>query len=307
MSTLSKQQLDVENQTSFPNNTTGYITPLGLRTFNTDMIDSLALQSQADSISASVGLLQTFSSSQYKADSSSFDLRIDNIEAWSSSLDLTYATDAQLAAVSVSLNLAKLDTSSFSTYSSSVFTSLSASTFFSGSQYKADSASFSSRIVNLVAPAGTVSSSAQITAFGFATTSSVNAVSTSAFNATTYSVALSASVYLTDVTQSNNIASVSSSAFTTYLSASAWSSSLAFTMNNNSASNYQTDVTQSINITQASASAWGAFQSASSYSASNAITDNTLIIINSAIVICVPIFSNFRKSTTCPSGNHIYF
>jgi hypothetical protein len=268
MSTLSKQQLDVENQTSFPNNTTGYITPLGLRTFNTDMIDSLALQSQADSISASVGLLQTFSSSQYKADSSSFDLRIDNIEAWSSSLDLTYATDAQLAAVSVSLNLAKLDTSSFSTYSSSVFTSLSASTFFSGSQYKADSASFSSRIVNLVAPAGTVSSSAQITAFGFATTSSVNAVSTSAFNATTYSVALSASVYLTDVTQSNNIASVSSSAFTTYLSASAWSSSLAFTMNNNSASNYQTDVTQSINITQASASAWGAFQSASAYSSS---------------------------------------
>lgn len=288
MSTLSKQQLGVENQTSFPNNSTGFITPVGLRTFNTDMIDSLALQSQADSISSSVGVLQTFSGSQYKADSSSFDLRIDGLEAFSSSLDATFATDAQLAAVSVSLNLAKLDTSSFSTYSSSVFTALSASTFFSGSQYKADSSSFSNRIVNLVAPAGTVSSSAQITAFGFATTSSVSAVSTSVYNVATYSINLSSSVYQTDVTQSNNIASVSSSAFTTYLSASAWSSSLSFTMNNNSASNYQTDVTQSFQITAnaltasnattiVSQSALGAFQSASAYSASlqTSITNNS--------------------------------
>jgi hypothetical protein len=272
MATLTKQALGVENQTSFPNNSTGFITPEKLRNFNTDIIDSLALQTQADSSSIAIEL---FSGSQYKADSSSFDLRIDNIEAWSSSLDLQYATDAQLAAVSVSLNLAKLDTSSFSTFSSSVYTSVSSSTFFSGSQYKGDSASFDSRITNIVAPVGTVSSSAQITAFGFATTSSVNAVSTSAYNATTYSVALSASVYQTDVTQSINIAAASSSAFTTYLSASAWSSSLAFTMNNNSSSTFQTDATQSNNITINSQSAWGAFQSASAYSASAAVIDNT--------------------------------
>lgn len=265
MATLTKQALGVENQTSFPNNSTGFITPALLREFNTDIIDSLALQTQADSSSIAIEL---FSGSQYKADSSSFDLRIDNIEAWSSSLDLQYATDAQLAAVSVSLNLAKLDTSSFSTFSSSVYTSVSSSTFFSGSQYKGDSSSFDSRITNLVAPAGTVSSSAQITALGFATTSSVNAVSTSAYNATTYSINLSASVYLTDATQSNNITSVSASSFTTYLSASAWSSSLAFNINFISASTFQTDATQSNNITINSQSAWGAFQSASAYSSS---------------------------------------
>jgi hypothetical protein len=265
MATLTKQALGVENQTSFPNNSTGFITPALLREFNTDIIDSLALQTQADSSSIAIEL---FSGSQYKADSSSFDLRIDNIEAWSSSLDLQYATDAELAAVSVSLNLAKLDTSSFSTFSSSVFTSVSSSTFFSGSQYKADSSSFDSRITNLVAPTGTVSSSAQITAFGFATTSSVNAVSTSVYNVATYSINLSSSVYQTDATQSINISAASQSAYTTYLSASAWSSSLAFNILSISASTFQTDATQSNNITINSQSAWGAFQSASSYSAS---------------------------------------
>jgi hypothetical protein len=41
MAQLSKQALIVENNTSFPNNTTNYITPAILRSFNVDMIDSL--------------------------------------------------------------------------------------------------------------------------------------------------------------------------------------------------------------------------------------------------------------------------
>ena len=41
MSELSKQALKVENNTSFPNNNNGAITPTILRDFNTDMIDSL--------------------------------------------------------------------------------------------------------------------------------------------------------------------------------------------------------------------------------------------------------------------------
>jgi hypothetical protein len=253
MATLTKQALGVENQTSFPNNSTGYITPERLRNFNTDIIDSLALQTQADSSSIDIESLQTFSGSQYKTDSSSFDLRIDNIEAWSSSLDLQYATDAQLNASSSTLQAnidTKLDTSSFNTFSASIAN-------FSSSQYKADSSSFSSRITNLVAPAGTVSSSAQIAALGYATTSSVNAVSTSAYNATTYSVALSASIYQTDATQSNNITSVSASSYTTYLSASAWSSSLAFTFNDYSASNYGVNSTQSFQIVANAATASG--------------------------------------------------
>jgi len=64
MSQLTKGQLQVENQTNFPNNTTGFITPSLLRAFNIDVIDSLALQSQVDSVSASVsGLI--ISSSKY--------------------------------------------------------------------------------------------------------------------------------------------------------------------------------------------------------------------------------------------------
>jgi len=64
MSQLTKGQLQVENQTNFPNNTTGYITPSLLRQFNDDMIQSLALQTEVDAISSSVdGLI--ISSSTY--------------------------------------------------------------------------------------------------------------------------------------------------------------------------------------------------------------------------------------------------
>jgi hypothetical protein len=40
---LSKQALLVENNTNFPNNNTGYITPALLREFNADMIDAMQL------------------------------------------------------------------------------------------------------------------------------------------------------------------------------------------------------------------------------------------------------------------------
>jgi hypothetical protein len=86
---------------------------------------------------------------------------------------------------------------------------------------------------------------------------------------------LSASIYQTDATQSNNIAIVSASAWGAFQSASSYSSSLATSISASkaeyttfSASNASTDNTQTTNITAASASAWGAFQSASSYSSS---------------------------------------
>jgi hypothetical protein len=50
MSELNKTQLTAENQASFPNNNTGFITPTILREFNQDMIESLALQSQVTEI-----------------------------------------------------------------------------------------------------------------------------------------------------------------------------------------------------------------------------------------------------------------
>ena len=94
------------------------------------------------SFSASVTSLLNFSASQYKSDSGSFDLRLDNLEYWSGTLDLQFATDAQLNASSSTLQSnidTKLNTSSFNTFSASVAD-------FSSSQYKGDSASFDSRI-----------------------------------------------------------------------------------------------------------------------------------------------------------------
>lgn len=44
MSELSKQALKVENNTQFPDNNSGAITPSDLRAFNVDMIDSTVNQ-----------------------------------------------------------------------------------------------------------------------------------------------------------------------------------------------------------------------------------------------------------------------
>jgi hypothetical protein len=67
MSELSKQALKVENNTSFPNNNNGAITPTILRDFNTDMIDSLV-----DEIG-------------YTADSASWNQQINALEVFTAS------------------------------------------------------------------------------------------------------------------------------------------------------------------------------------------------------------------------------
>ena len=72
MSQLTKQALQGENQTNFPNNTTGYITPSLLRAFNSDMIDSLALQTQMDAVSQSVNNLITGSRTYATTGSNTF-------------------------------------------------------------------------------------------------------------------------------------------------------------------------------------------------------------------------------------------
>jgi hypothetical protein len=150
------------------------------------------------------------SSSAFPAFSTSVDSRLDALEEFSSSLDVTYATEVELASVSTSLNLAKLNTSSFNSYSSSVF-----------SQSIFVSQSFSSSLSSV--------------------SQSINPSITT----------LSSSIYLTDATQSNNVILLSQSI-------------------------YLTDATQSVNITQTSASVWGSFQSASAYSASAASASTAL-------------------------------
>jgi hypothetical protein len=80
MSELSKQALKVQNNTEFPNNNAGLITPSKLRGFNTDMIDSLV-----DEIS-------------YNVDSASWNQQIDSLEGFTASLANTFVNTASFNA-----------------------------------------------------------------------------------------------------------------------------------------------------------------------------------------------------------------
>jgi hypothetical protein len=95
----------------------------------------------------------------------------------------TFATTSSLTNLSASLYFT--DTTQ-SVNIASISTSVGLLQTFSGSQYKTDSASFDSRILAITSsggiPAGTVSSSAQITAFGFATTGSNTFTAINTFN-----------------------------------------------------------------------------------------------------------------------------
>lgn len=104
MSELTKQQLAVENSTSFPNNNTGFITPTLLRTFNGNIIDSMV-----DEVT-------------YNADSASWTSDITQLEQFSASLNTNFVTPTQLSASSSTLqnNInTKLNTSSFNAYTAS--------------------------------------------------------------------------------------------------------------------------------------------------------------------------------------------
>ena len=173
--------------------TTSSLTNLSASLYFTDTTQSVNIAS----ISTSVGLLQTFSGSQYKTDSASFDSRILAITAsgggvsvgtfnsYTASQDFkntTFATTSSLNSLSASifstdatqssLINGKLDTSSFTTFSTSV----------------------DSRLDLL-----------ELSGSGFATTASVNA--------------LSASIFSTDATQSSLInGKLDTSSFNTYTS-----------------------------------------------------------------------------------------
>jgi hypothetical protein len=106
MAELNKAALTSENNSSFPNNNTGFITPTLLRTFNGNMIDSMV-----DEIS-------------YNADSASFSSSISQLKNFSSSLDATFATDAQLSASASTLqNEINLKVNTSSTSSMTVLSS----------------------------------------------------------------------------------------------------------------------------------------------------------------------------------------
>jgi hypothetical protein len=233
MSELTKQQLTVENNSSFPNNNTGFITPTLLRTFNGNIIDSMV-----DEVT-------------YNADSASWTSDIAQLEQFSASLDANFVSTAELNASSSTLqnNInTKLNTSSFNAYTAS---------------QEVISASFNSRINSVTGSSGdtgslllTASAAGNVITFtkgngstfpvtiatgsggvsgDFVTTSSFNAYTQSAasgvsasINAATSSLssslsasigALSSSVAVTNLAQSQSIAQLlgfSSSLDTTF-------------------------------------------------------------------------------------------
>ena len=295
--------------------TTASVNSLSASIYQTDSTQSNNIANN----SSSIGLLQTFSGSQYKADSASFDSRIDNLEFVSGGFvttasfnSYTQSNDSKVNNLntisasylaftqsyysdssSFSNRIEAIDddnvtTASFNSYTqstdnrlnsieaftASVSTSVGLLQTFSSSQYKADSASFDSRII-----------AAENT--GYVTTASFNQYTASqdflnTTFATTSSVnSLSASIFSTDATQSSLInGKLDTSSFTTFstsvdsrldlleLSGSGFATTAS--VNALSASIFQTDSTQSNAITNNSSSF------ATSISASNFnITNNS--------------------------------
>lgn len=117
MSEISKQALKVDNSTSFPNNTTGYISPTILRAFNVNMIDSLVEQTGYNANSASwnvsIGALNTYTSS--------FAPSLTQLNAFTAS-QLTINTGYNGFTQSANASITRLDTfsSSFNAYTSSI-------------------------------------------------------------------------------------------------------------------------------------------------------------------------------------------
>jgi hypothetical protein len=114
-----------------------------------------SIETYTGSVSTSVGLLQTFSASQYKNDSSSFDSRTDLLETTASYLYTTFSTsvDSRLDALETDsgsqesrIVALELTSQSLNQYTASVSTSVGLLQTFSSSQYNSDSSSFNTRI-----------------------------------------------------------------------------------------------------------------------------------------------------------------
>lgn len=143
MSQLSKQQLKVENNTEFPNNNTGQITPTRLRTFNEDMIDSTVNQTSFDSFSGSVA-------SQFASVTASSAITASSLitaSFASQTLTFTKGDGSTFGIVIPDVSGSTIDTGSFVTTAS--FNDYTQSTNSSISQLNASSASQQISINNL--------------------------------------------------------------------------------------------------------------------------------------------------------------
>jgi len=129
MSSLNKSQLRTENNNSFPNNNSQFITPQKLRDFNSDIIDSMVSNEDSGSfIFDSGSLLETASFDNgtrlmtfTKGDSSTFDVSIpDALPSTASLLVTASVSDADIT-------FTKGDASTFDILINNVSSSISSS------------------------------------------------------------------------------------------------------------------------------------------------------------------------------------
>jgi len=203
MSEISKQALKVDNNTSFPNNTTGYISPTILRAFNVNMIDSLVEQegynNDSSSWNVSIGALNTYTAS--------FAPSLSQLNSFTAS-QLVVNSNLNLFTQSANASITNLDTfsSSFNTYTASI------------NQIRSNGVTLgTSTIFNLVGPGTFFSASLVQNIQGNIATltfTSDNAkVNTSSFNDYTASTAATQSVFSASVATSFSASNATFTAF----------------------------------------------------------------------------------------------
>jgi len=212
----SRSQVLTDNTNSFPNNNSGAITPADLRDFNQTFINSVRFtdevvpsatsSSYAENANKLDGLDSTsfVSTGSFNSYSSSMSTRMSNQEAFSSSLDATFATEAEVnvATASLSASIASTyirnnQTSSMTVLSSSFAVTASyalfaangggaidTGSFVTTSSFNTFSGSISGRVASLeqfsASLDATFATDAQLNAATASLVSSINALSSSA-------------------------------------------------------------------------------------------------------------------------------
>jgi hypothetical protein len=239
----------------------------------------IATSQSLNNVSTSVGLLQTFSSSQYNSDSTSFDGRLDSIENYTASLK----TAIELTGSSVTIQ-GDLLVRGTTTQVESTIVNIADNILVLNAAGTSDGGLLVRDATGISTTSGSLLWDVTNDYWKVGKSGSESQIGTTADISN-----LSASLYFTNTTQSVSHSIVSASAWGAFQSASSYSSSFYTTINNTtqsvlinsqsawgafqsasaySASIYTRDSNQDTKITEASASAWGAFQSASSDSSS---------------------------------------
>ena len=130
MAQQSKSQLEATNQSNFPNNNTGFITPTRLRGFNTDIIDSMVDENSynidSSSLSGSVESLQAQINALVLSGSG---VQIEDngvVQGVATTLDFNGGIQVVVAAgkADISVDSSVITTAVFTPFSSSVVTQL---------------------------------------------------------------------------------------------------------------------------------------------------------------------------------------